>query len=86
MERPVAERIKPATIAKIETERARQEKLWGSDDQKDPADWVVILAEELGEVSNEVQKLSYFKMRNELVQVAAVAIAAIEQLERDYEL
>ena len=70
-------------------ERLRQDKKWGVQNHHD-AFWLAILSEEVGEVSTEILKLSWepenmkhvVKMRKELVEVAAVAMAWIECLDR----
>jgi hypothetical protein len=67
----------------IHRERQLQDGLWG--EQNHPNDmWAVILGEEYGEVCNAVlaQPLCSESLRSELVQVAAVAIAWLECLER----
>lgn len=78
----------------IRAERARQDAMWGQQNHK-PIEWVAILAEEVGEVSKEALENhftgTYYKpnekglakYREELVQVAAVAVAMIESLDRN---
>lgn len=82
--------------ADVLNERMRQNQLWGKQDH-DPFIWLTILGEEYGESckaalqachalsSKETQgtyrdKLSH--LREELVQVAAVAVAAVESIDR----
>jgi len=79
----------------IDEERRRQIKIFG-DDRHDPIEWFGILAEEHGEVSKAIienydWKNHRFKLENqkealhyreELVQVAAVCVAMIEDLDR----
>lgn len=72
----------------VAAERARQNALWGVQDH-DEATWLAILTEEVGEVAKEVadftagaRALNPRQYRTELVQVAAVAVAAIEALDR----
>lgn len=67
----------------IVAERRRQDEKWGPQDH-DPHYWLAILAEELGEaakatIADTVNREQY---RKELVQVAAVAVAAIENLDK----
>ena len=65
-------------------ERHRQKKLYPQD--KDPETWLAVLAGELGEVADEVLKGSAFdsfdaeKYREELTQLVAVGIGALENL------
>jgi NTP pyrophosphatase (non-canonical NTP hydrolase) len=61
-------------------ERQRQNKKWG-EQSHDPGTWLAILSEEIGEVSRGI--LGEPGLREELVQVAAVAVAWIENLDRE---
>lgn len=66
-------------------ERDAQDDKWGVQDH-DPSIWLMIIGEELGEANEAALDLhfdgdSYQYLRNELVQVAASAIAAIENLD-----
>jgi hypothetical protein len=75
-------------------ERHRQDQKWGSIDNFDSRplpNWLAILAEEFGEVAEEVCEIGVHgldtperrnALRNELIQVAAVAVAMIEHLDR----
>ena len=64
----------------VEAERRRQLRIWG--DQQHPlARWVVILAEELGEVALATLEEKTEDARLELLQLAAVAIAAVESID-----
>jgi hypothetical protein len=83
-------RLEP--IQAIEAERARQDALWGVQDH-DLTVWSTILSEETGEFAHEVLELRATdwpavrevrleRARDELVQVAAVALAAIEAIDR----
>lgn len=70
----------------VEIERKRQDQLWGEQNHK-PEVWLSILAEEVGEVAQEVQNMKFKRAdgadyREELVQVAAVAVAMIEAFDR----
>ena len=72
-------------------ERARQEEKWGEQNHK-PVYWLGILMEELGEIAKEVIEATEYtgqenpgnglRYRAELVQLAAVAVAAIEAYDR----
>jgi len=71
-------------LADIEGERRRQLEKWG-DQHHTPAWWFVILGEEVGEVARSIfewETTHGSNYRDELVQVAAVAVAALE----DYDI
>lgn len=72
-------------------ERGKQDAKWGEQNHN-PMTWLAVLMEEVGEVSQEALK-AYFGSpentakhlalyREELVQVAAVAVAMVEALDR----
>jgi NTP pyrophosphatase (non-canonical NTP hydrolase) len=68
-------------------ERERQEKKWGEQNH-DPFAYLAILMEEVGEFSEAALHLRFggpeaFGMRTEAVQVAAVALAIVECLDRN---
>ena len=65
----------------IMEERARQEAKWGEQNHY-PHTWLVILGEEFGEACQAALEERFADYRKELVQVAAVAIAAIECIDR----
>lgn len=65
----------------IKKERARQDRQWGEQNHF-PQKWLTILMEEVGEVASAILERDYDGYRNELVQVAAVAIAALEAIDR----
>ncbi len=79
----------------IKQERMLQDEKWGEQNHK-PIEWVAILTEEVGEVSKEALENHFSKYykdtnklanyRKELIQVAAVAIAMIESLDRNQPL
>ncbi len=78
-------------LNEVSQERARQENKWGQQNHS-PANWLMILGEEVGEV-NKAALETYFKYegadkdyssyREELIQVAAVAVAMVESLDRN---
>jgi len=70
------------TFFRVAQERVAQEKKWGTQNHS-PIYWLGILGEEYGEVCKQVIEGDYRKARKELIQVAAVAIAMIESLERN---
>ena len=70
--------LQEQVIWSILEERGRQDRKWGSQRTHSPEKWLTILMEEVGEVARaslEDDPLSYIE---ELVQVAAVAVAALE--------
>lgn len=68
-------------IEEIRKERKRQDDKWGV--RNSPALlWACILGEEVGEVNNAILEEDWDNLRTELIQVAAVAVATIESLDR----
>jgi len=75
-----------AIFSEIERERERQDKKWGQRNQS-PFAWCSVLGEEYGEVCHGALEHTYGNdnldnYRYELIQVAAVAVAAIECVDR----
>jgi NTP pyrophosphatase (non-canonical NTP hydrolase) len=76
-------------LGEVLRERARQNAKWGEQNHH-PMEWLSILGEEVGEAceaANEAHwhasgRQPWAGYRKELVQVAAVAVAAIEALDR----
>ena len=71
----------------IADERRYQESVWGNQNHT-PAEWLLILGEEFGEVCRAAADMKWRGMgvtdyRKELIQVAAVAVAMIECLDRN---
>jgi hypothetical protein len=78
----------------VTDERGNQLTKWGVQDHS-PIEWMAILVEEVGEAQKEalehhwagthypVDEFRLIRLRAELVQVAAVAVAAIESLDRN---
>lgn len=67
----------------IEHERFYQDRKWGpleKQNEQEPLNWIATLFEELREADQAIGKDEFFL---ELVQVAAVAIAALEQMSPD---
>lgn len=62
----------------IRSERQRQDYKFG-DPNHTPPDWLVILMEEIGEISRAILKGDKSAYRNEVVQAAAVLVAMYEQ-------
>ena len=73
-------------IHQILEERKRQDEKWGVQTHA-PADWLTILGEEVGEVNKAAYEAKHHTgkikdYREELIQVAAVAVAMIECFDR----
>ena len=72
------------------TERIAQDQKWGVQNHS-PADWITILVEEVGEASKEALEFKFGpspaeslkRYKTELIQVAAVAVAMVECLDRN---
>jgi NTP pyrophosphatase (non-canonical NTP hydrolase) len=67
-------------LAEVAAERARQDHKWGEQNHED-AFWYLILGEEVGEVAKATLD-SVQELREELIQVAAVAVSWIEAIDR----
>jgi len=88
MRSPVENRALGAVLM----ERERQDKKWGVQEH-DPCTWMTILGEEVGEACQEALREKFGDVKlvrqyekalyKELSQVAAVAVAAMECLDRD---
>jgi len=68
-------------IGMVVDERKRQDDKWGEQNHN-PERWLAILGEEVGEACKAVLEGDAEGYRKELVQVAAVAVAAVENLDR----
>lgn len=74
-------------LDEVYRERERQEAKWG-EQNLDPATWLMVLGEEVGEVNNAVLETIFGNQPNldhyraELIQVAAVAVRMIENYDR----
>lgn len=79
-------------------ERLRQDEKFGPDQNHDPMVWLAILGEEYGEAARAALHAAFAiqssptgpsygrhlaELREELIQVAAVAVAAVETLDRN---
>ncbi len=67
-------------IAEVIAERKRQDAKWGADRMLPDSEWLTILAEEFGEVARAMQEST--PVEEEIVQVAAVAVAWMECVAR----
>lgn len=71
-------------IKEILAERKRQDQKWGYPQKNSFCEWASIIAEEVGELSKELNELNFGRgtlnqMEAEAVQVAAVALSILEQ-------
>ena len=77
--------MKKKIFEEIELERNRQDDRWGVG-AKVPYVWTSILAKKLGDVNAEVLKDPDLEMlkdyKKELTQLAAVCVAALEDIEK----
>jgi hypothetical protein len=81
-------------LSEVLIERVRQESMWGQQNHS-PLIWLGILAEEFGEAAREANDIHFKntkkysiaeleqRYRTELIQVAAVAVAMVESLDRN---
>lgn len=65
----------------IKIEQDAQTIKWGEQNHH-PYKWLAILGEEVGEANKAVLESSLLQYRDELIQVAAVTVSAIESLDR----
>lgn len=85
-QRAMKEEVK-AALASILYERRQQDEKWGVQNHE-PVWWLAILMEEVGELSQEILEQHFTDapnkadLKKELIQVAAVALAMLEQLNR----
>jgi NTP pyrophosphatase (non-canonical NTP hydrolase) len=68
-------------VEAIKQERVCQDAKWGKQNHP-PVVWLTILMEEVGEAAKAILSHDEGNYRTELIQVAAVAVAAIESLDR----
>jgi hypothetical protein len=68
----------------IKAERARQDEKWGAahDDSLPIPTWVALLAERVGSALTAYLSRDRSAYRRRLVQTAALAVAAVESLDR----
>jgi NTP pyrophosphatase (non-canonical NTP hydrolase) len=98
MSKKVYQPVEKKTFSALQAliaERQRQDAKWGEQNHE-PQFWMGILMEEVGELAQAVNetvfdngekeraKGGYVNMRAEAVQVAAVAVAFVEMLDRRY--
>lgn len=81
----MADRERQRILWLIDAERNRQDAKWGGIpgvDRRDDHTYAAVLTEEVGECCRAWLERDPASLRDELVQVAAVAVAWIEELER----
>ena len=75
-------------FSEINVERQMQDALWGgpqNDDQHSARDWVAILCRHVGLSMDDGQiPVDSVRFRRQMVRVAALAVAAIESIDRRY--
>ena len=72
-------------IDDIEEERSRQEKKWGGsthDDQHRHEDWLRVMIRQIGDADRAVECNDGDYYRKQLVQIAALAVAALDSPDR----
>jgi len=72
-------------LQQVAAERCRQDLVWGDERMHRLGLWYLILSEEVGEVAKAILEHEIAELRVELIQVAAVAVATIESLDRQLE-
>lgn len=70
-------------LVEVFRERERQDDLWGQQDH-DESVWMTILMEEVGEAAKACFENDTDNYREELVQVAEVAVAMVEAFDRKF--
>ena len=70
-------RKKPVVIEAVVAERMRQDEKWGEQNHC-PDRWSLILEEEIGEAAKAFLEGNIEQYRKEMIQAAAVCVAAIE--------
>ena len=72
-------------LSEVSAERVRQDGKWGGaehDDDHTTADFVQLIQDYAGWARTMAGMQSYDKARNRLIQVAALAVAAVESIDR----
>ena len=70
----------PDVLGQVINERERQDEKWGEQNHT-PDKWILILSEEVGEAAKALLE-GDANYRSEMIQIAAVAIAATESFDR----
>ena len=69
-------------FAEIIAERKRQDEKWGANRNLEHSFWLMILVEEVGEAAMAILKGTP-NLKKELIQIAAVVVAWLENIERN---
>jgi len=72
-------------LGEVEAERARQDGKWGgpaNDDQYNPLDWHEMIADYNGWARRMAAMGSLDRARKRYIQIAALAVAAVEAMDR----
>ncbi len=69
-------------LKQVAGERARQDAKWGEQNHQ-PEKWMCILTEEVGEAAKAILEGDTANYREELVQIAAVAVSMIQCFDRN---
>lgn len=90
----IADFVLDLVLDEVGQERVRQDAKWGQQNHF-PSKWLAILAEEFGEVARAIceagaekvnnKSANWANYREELIQVAAVAVAMVESFDRNQE-
>ncbi len=75
-------------LAEVAAERRRQDAKWGGaehDDHHTVAEWARLIQNYAGWAEVMAGMASHYKARNRLLQVAALALAAVQALDRNVE-
>ena len=75
---PGSDLYRPNVVQDVLDERERQDRRWGVSRNLHPSLWLAVLSEEMGEMAEAILKGDRDNYRRELVQVAAVALAALQ--------
>lgn len=68
-------------LKEVHDERGKQDAKWGAGRVLAPRTWITVLAEEFGEVARADLERDPGGYRLELIQLAAVAVAAVESFD-----
>ena len=74
-----------SVLREVLSERQRQDTKWGgasNDDQWNPLDWHEMIADYNGWARRMACMGSHDKARNRYIQIAALAVAAVESIDR----
>lgn len=79
------DRGQESVIQAVRMERLSQDERWGPEQDHDSGTWLAILMEEVGEVANSLLSMKdpTKATEAELTQVAAVAVAWLEAIDRN---